>query len=317
MKISLQLTVVALVVGLLAPHAQAYEWERPLQVGDEGDDVTELQIRVAGWFPRLSRQLKLTGTFDKKTHNALVAFQKHYKLETDGVAGPSTFEALNSLEKEDGSTTNFAWTEFVQNRNSRCSAEANKHAGTFKGGMVPRAVVRNNVRRLMWRLEALRAKGGSNPVGINSGYRSVAYNKCIGGASLSQHMYGTAADLRMSKVDNRAARDIAKKNQFYGIGCYSQFSHNHLDLRLENSDLPQGQYWWWPRQDNKGRDLAQDNKPCWGETAQAGRMAGLALADVITAVADAIPGAGSLLPSPAEIEAFNNSHEHHLDGHAD
>ena len=47
---------------------------------------------------------------------------------------------------------------------------------------------------LMAKLEKLRAYGGFT-IHINSGYRTPSYNKKIGGASHSQHIYGTAADI--------------------------------------------------------------------------------------------------------------------------
>lgn len=51
---------------------------------------------------------------------------------------------------------------------------------------------------LMSMLEKLRAYGGFT-VHINSGYRSPSYNRKIGGASKSQHIYGTAADIIVKK----------------------------------------------------------------------------------------------------------------------
>ena len=47
---------------------------------------------------------------------------------------------------------------------------------------------------LMQRLEELRFYGGFT-IMINSGYRTDAYNRKIGGASKSQHIEGTAADI--------------------------------------------------------------------------------------------------------------------------
>lgn len=305
-----------LLFGLLAPTAHAYEFTRTLQRGDSGPDVLELQIRVSGWFARRDQtHHEPNGTFGARTKRAVMNFQRRYGLEADGVAGASTFEVLNSLERKNRSTANFTWAEFKQKRNSRCSEEANKYAGTFKGGMIPHWRVRENVRRLMWRLEALRKKGGDKPIGINSGFRSVAYNKCIGGASLSQHMYGTAVDMRVMETDNRATRNRSRGSQFSGIGCYSQYTHNHLDLRVENEDLSAARYWWWPKQDEQGRDLDSRGDPCWGEKAKttSGRM----VASAVDAVATWIPGADSVLPSPEEIEAFTEAPESPYHSHAD
>jgi uncharacterized protein YcbK (DUF882 family) len=306
--------LVAALLAVGAPSAYAYEFERTLKLGDEGEDVKALQIRVAGWYPRDShRQLKLTGKFDTKTANALKAFQTHYKLPADSIAGDATFAQLDKLEDEDGSTLNFDWTEFDQNYNPRCSEAANKYAETFKGGKVPRVTVKENVSRLMWRLEALRAKLGGHPIGINSGFRSVAYNQCVGGASLSQHLYGTATDFRVADTKNRRVRNQAKGSQFYGIGCYASFTHNHIDLRLENAELPEANYWWWPDRDEEGRDLDEGGKPCWGETTEQKRTS----TALLTAVRAATPGAGTMIPTIQEAELFKTAGEPMFNGLAD
>jgi hypothetical protein len=264
------LLVVAFSVLSVAP-AQAFEFtSKLLKPGDVHPEVKALEIRVAGWYPKSDQtQFLINDTYDRQTRWAVARFQKHHGLVVDGIAGPEVFLLLDQLEDKDGSTEHFDYSEFWQNESSSCSKKANRYAGTFEGGKVPAWRVKGNVRRLMWRLEALRARAGDKPIGINSGYRSVAYNDCIGGASLSQHMYGTAADLRIAGVDNRTARDLARAGQMHGIGCYSSLSHNHFDLRLQNHSLSEAAFWWWPRQDARGRDLADDHKPCWGERAQA------------------------------------------------
>jgi zinc D-Ala-D-Ala carboxypeptidase len=265
-KAAVVVFVACLTILASALPAAAYEWPKGLREGAKGKAVRALQTRVAGWYPADGREFfALDGIFSAQTKAALAAFQKHYGLTPDGIAGPGTFKVLNALEDEDGSTKHFDYSEFWQNRNSSCSRAANRYAGTFAGGKAPEAQVIRNVRRLMWRLEALRAKLGDNPIAINSGFRSVAYNRCINGASYSQHMYGTAADLRVVEVSNRAGRDEARRSQVHGIGCYSSLSHNHLDLRMHNHELEATRYWWWPERDRKGRDLADDHLPCYGE----------------------------------------------------
>jgi hypothetical protein len=164
----------------------------------------------------------------------------------------------------------------------------------------------------MWRLEALRARGGGKPIGINSGFRSIPYNKCIGGASLSQHLYGNAADLRVVDANNRRTRDLARAGQFYGIGCYSGFTHNHLDLRLENQNLGAAQYWWWPKQDSRGRDLADDGLPCWGESAHRRIVAGL-----LNGMRASDPEGASIIPDLDEVARFKEEGEPFFHGFAD
>ena len=299
-----------LLVAAIPDFAEAYEFSRPLAPADTGADVRALNARIAGWYPNdAQRRLHINQKYGGRTARAVSAFEEFHGLEVDGVAGPEVFELLNALEQRDGSTLHFDYNEFVQRNNSGCSAKANAYAGTFGGGMATPQQVKRNVKRMMWRLEAVRAKGGHGPIGINSGFRSTPYNQCIGGAAASQHLYGTAADNRVAGITNRKARDLARESQLSGIGCYSLSSHNHFDLRTENRELPTSRFWWWPDQDRKGRDLDEAGRPCWGEpgtTSHATTAQGL---DVLEAVFRAVPGVGSLVPSAAEIAAFRAAGE--------
>lgn len=297
--------ILSLLVGgalAVSPPLPALGQTRPgraLKPGDSGPAVRRLQVRVAGWYPRSNTRVHflLDGVYGRQTRAAVAAFQSHYGIEADGVAGRATMAILARLADKDGSTAHFDWSEFAQNRNASCSARANAYAGTFGGGRVAARRAKRNVRRLMWRLEAVRARG-RNPVGINSGFRSVPYNDCIGGAGASQHLFGTAADNRMAAVSNHRERRYARRSQFHGIGCYASLAHNHFDVRLDNRDLPSSRFWWWPERDRKGRDLDEGGNPCWGERKRrAGRADG-------AAVRAAVRGAGSLTPSVVEVRAF-------------
>ncbi len=46
-----------------------------------------------------------------------------------------------------------------------------------------------------------RGQGGEAPIVINSGYRSPAVNKAVGGAPTSNHLTGCAADIRVSGME--------------------------------------------------------------------------------------------------------------------
>jgi len=64
------------------------------------------------------------------------------------------------------------------------------------------------------------------PLIINSAYRSVAYNKAVGGAPKSQHLEGKAFDIRLTdKVDRKELKAMAKAAGFTGIGDYDTFVH--------------------------------------------------------------------------------------------
>lgn len=69
------------------------------------------------------------------------------------------------------------------------------------------------------------------PVNINSGFRTASYNKKVGGATYSQHLYGTAADIRISGVSpkNIAAYAETLLPNKGGIGIYRDFVH--IDVR--------------------------------------------------------------------------------------
>ena len=286
-----------------ASAANAVDWPRRLTKKDEGRLVKKLQVRVAGWFPARDRtRFNIDGTYGEQTAKAVERFERHYGITNpNGAAGPQTFSRLERLADKDGSTRHFAWSEFTQHSNSGCSAQANAYARTFNGGRVSPKRTKRNVRRLMWRLEAVRAKAGGEPVGVNSGFRSVPYNSCIGGASASQHLYGTAADNRVAGITNSKARRIARRSQVSGIGCYSNTTHNHFDLRIENKDLPSAQTWWWPSKDSRGRELDESGRPCWGESSGAGAAtSGVELNGLDPA---------SLVPSAAEVRAFEEAGE--------
>jgi hypothetical protein len=102
---------------------------------------------------------------------------------------------------------------------------------------------------------------------------------------------------------------VVKTTQFSGVGCYSSLSHNHLDIRVENAGSGTTQFWWWPKTDSKGRHLADDGLPCWGETVRKNVALAKTTATVLRSVASAVPGAGSFVPGAAEVEAFEDAGE--------
>lgn len=73
------------------------------------------------------------------------------------------------------------------------------------------------------------------PIKINSGYRSPAHNKKIGGASKSQHLFGKAADITVTGLTPlQIAVEIEKliaagKMRQGGLGRYPNFIH--YDIR--------------------------------------------------------------------------------------
>jgi hypothetical protein len=72
-----------------------------------------------------------------------------------------------------------------------------------KDGNIPSHVAIENMKRLCGWLEMLRSEwnnrygDGDDPIIINSGYRSPAVNKAVGGVTTSNHLTGCAVDIRV------------------------------------------------------------------------------------------------------------------------
>ena len=232
-RLAAMVCAMALIVPFIgAGEAQAYSWSRTLSEGASGADVKELQIRVAGWAADTATKTYVAtdGQFGPATKAAVIRFQRAYGLAADGIVGPATQSKLNALEDADGSTTNFAWSEFYS-----------KDGSGFSGGNVGSATVKENVRRLMYKLEAVRKKAGNAPITINSGFRSISHNAAVGGASNSQHTYGIAADIVISGKTVAGMQSIAKTSGFSGIIPYSSFLH--VDSRAEYAYGATTFYW--------------------------------------------------------------------------
>jgi len=75
-------------------------------------------------------------------------------------------------------------------------------------------------------LELVRHLAGDRPLRIVSGYRSPAWNRHVGGALRSQHLYNRAADLARGAV----TIELAKQAGFTGIGFIGEWAV-HVDVR--------------------------------------------------------------------------------------
>ena len=77
-----------------------------------------------------------------------------------------------------------------------------------------------------------RARGLAGvPFKINSGYRTAAHNRKVGGAKHSQHLLGTAADIQIDGVNPGDVATFAKTIMpgYGGIKAYATFTH--IDIR--------------------------------------------------------------------------------------
>lgn len=193
-----------------------------LRAGVSGADVRELQVRVAGWATDEPRQtlLAISGTFDAATEAAVRRFQRANGLPASGVVDGETHGRLAALESSDGSTAHFGWAQF---------------------GAPGDAAVRDRVRQLMYRLEALRHKADGREVTVLAGFRDTAHQARLRAPAASAHPLGGAADITVAGLSTYAAYRIAQTCGFSGLGSYTQ-SWLHCDTRAELGGPPT---WAW------------------------------------------------------------------------
>jgi zinc D-Ala-D-Ala carboxypeptidase len=238
-----------LTLGLFAPTLArpdpvaadgCYTWTRTLHQGMSGSDVRALQVRVAGW-GGFRNYVNIDGDFGSETEAAVRRFQNAYNLTVDGIAGPQTFNKIYALQDADCTPIHFAYEEFD---NSGTCGEQNFGANLGSHGMSA-TEVKANLRRVMWKLEALRRRldqldGRIENTGlpIISGFRSHQCQLQVNpGAHPSQHEFGMAADIGLSTYSNCT---IARQAQYAGFssvlgrGYPDHDDHVHVDMADEN-----------------------------------------------------------------------------------
>lgn len=100
------------------------------------------------------------------------------------------------------------------------------------GAEMPEEVL-ENVKELAKNLQVIRDHI-KMPIKINSGYRSPEYNKKVGGADKSQHLFAKAADLNTSlapQVLHKIILNLIEEGKIKegGLGLYNSFVH--YDIR--------------------------------------------------------------------------------------
>lgn len=174
-----------------------------LKVGITSEEVKNLQLQLNEIGLNAGEE---DGIFGNGTKKAVKELQNIFGLSSDGIVGKSTYNLLAKLQE----VKNFKLDEF---RCRCCKA------------------LKLNIDLLL-HLEKLREKTG--PLVVNSGYRCPVHNRNVGGARASQHLKGTAADLRgvnMSPSDVHAQAN----NVFYGGGVGKYRTFTHVDVRGHKS----------------------------------------------------------------------------------
>lgn len=219
--------------GAAAPAAGAITGAPPLRWGSTGAAVSAVQTRLNA----LGGRLGVDGDYGQVTKATVERFQAANHLAVDGVVGPGTAARLNAASPvhiggdtqrpapapaqpghgEDVpagmASAHFSIAEFACHDGSRTPPE-------YYG----------NIRHLASQLEVLRAELGTS-IHVNSGYRSPSYNHSIEGASNSQHLTGSAADITAggfsaSQVADTVERLIrAGRMEEGGLGRYATFVH--------------------------------------------------------------------------------------------
>ncbi|MBQ9941721.1 MAG: peptidoglycan-binding protein [Christensenellaceae bacterium] len=109
---------------LFAADAKVYS----VTLGDQGDDVTELQTRLR----ELGYMESVTGTFGEKTKDAVEQFQKRNELEVSGTVDGETREMLYSADATANALTKGAEGETVSRLQERL-AELGYYTGKIDG----------------------------------------------------------------------------------------------------------------------------------------------------------------------------------------
>ncbi len=172
----------------------------------------------------------IDGEFGQLSEVATRAFQADYGLTVDGICGKETEKALTHavaygmpVKKEETNGDSF-WDGIKYFKRSEFKCKCGKCGG------FPVEPDENLVKLLEQIREHFNA-----PVTVASGIRCKTHNTNVGGATRSQHLYGTAADI---KVQGKTPKEVCAYCQTLlpnsgGIGLYKTWVH--VDVRPNKS----------------------------------------------------------------------------------
>ena len=170
----------------------------------------------------------IDGKFGQLSRLATKAFQNDFGIEDDGVCGTETEKALKhavayGMPVKEAENDNW-WDDikYFERREFKCKC------GKCGGFPVEPS------EKLVKLLDQIREHFNA-PVSITSGVRCKTHNTNVGGASSSQHLKGTAADIKVKGVSPEKVAAYAETllPGTGGIGRYSTFTH--VDVRSNKS----------------------------------------------------------------------------------
>jgi hypothetical protein len=186
----------------------------PLQKGSEGDEVVELQMRLAGFRGTLP-----DGDFGPGTELQVVKFQQDYmnRDRPDGVVDAETFAAIDRFAAE--RPIDFG---SLACRCARCEGFGQ---GRFEGEYradKPRIEAYHLYeypgihRMLLWAVRALMFYLPQHNFAINSGYRCAEHNKIKNRTSTNHHGKAVDLDVPLGPGDDKRD-DMRRCNEIRGL----------------------------------------------------------------------------------------------------
>lgn len=213
--------------GSVQENENAKDIHATVRKGSIGKDVEYLQkyLSEKGYYIG-----KIDGSFGNMMERAVRLFQYDTDLAVDGIVGGKTWTKVE--ERPDLRIHMFS---YKRDGNKKISADFTIKEFACKDKtdkiLLDIVFVRDVLQKIREYFKAA--------VIVNSGYRTISYNKKVGGASGSYHLYGRAFDIA---VKGHTPEEVAKYAQTLGIDGIIQYNgFVHLDSRPER---------YWARNNN-------------------------------------------------------------------
>ncbi len=173
------------------------------------------------------------GIYGSQATTAVKNFQRNYGLSVSGIAYPETQNKLNAAisGKYDPNMPSQVIT-YSKSQSGEVKLSDNFKVREFACQDGSDTILIDS--KLVALLQDIRDHFGK-PITINSAYRTPSHNAAVGGASSSQHLKGTAADIVVQGVSPIEVARYAESIGVKGIGLYSWGVH--VDTRTT-------QYFW-------------------------------------------------------------------------